>query len=53
VKKFVFSEIKKNIPKNKKPPKQAVFAIAQKNYAQDFCEAGAFFALAASFLRLM
>jgi hypothetical protein len=50
---YIFGNQKKICPKIKKPPPRAVFAVAKKKCAQDFCGTAAFFALAASFLRLM
>jgi hypothetical protein len=41
------------MPTNEKAAQTGGLGRGAKNYAQDFCEAGAFFALAAFFLRLM
>jgi hypothetical protein len=48
---YVFRK-SKNTPKNKKTAQTGGLCRSTKIYAQAFCEAAAFFALAASFLRL-
>jgi hypothetical protein len=49
----MFSKIIKTRPKIKKAARTGGLGRCAKIYAQDFCGAAAFFALAASFLRLM